>query len=76
MPQRRRQLAELRKTLPPGYSIIVSGEQAKQVQGFKNLTVMMAVSIALIFLALAFQFRHSVKPFWCWPLRHTVLWAR
>ena len=56
------QLAELRKTLPPGYSINVSGEQAKQEQGFKNLTVVMAVSIALIFLALAFQFRHSVKP--------------
>ena len=56
------QLAELRKTLPPGYSVNVSGEQAKQEQGFKNLTVVMAVSIALIFLALAFQFRHSVKP--------------
>ena len=56
------QLAQLRKTLPPGYSIIVSGEQAKQEQGFRNLTLVMAVSIALIFLALAFQFRHAVKP--------------
>ena len=56
------QLAELRKNLPPGYSIVVSGEQAKQEQGFRNLTVVMAVSIALIFLALAFQFKHSIKP--------------
>lgn len=56
------QLAELRKTLPPGYSINVSGEQAKQEQGFRNLTVVMAVSIALIFLALAFQFKHATKP--------------
>jgi multidrug efflux pump subunit AcrB len=56
------QLAELRKTLPPGYSINVSGEQAKQEQGFKNLAVVMAVSIALIFLALAFQFKHATKP--------------
>ena len=56
------ELAELRKTLPPGYSINVSGEQAKQEQGFKNLTVVMAVSIGLIFLALAFQFKHAVKP--------------
>ncbi len=56
------QLAELRKTLPPGYSINVSGEQAKQEQGFKNLAIVMAVSIALIFLALAFQFKHAVKP--------------
>jgi multidrug efflux pump subunit AcrB len=56
------QLEELRKTLPPGYSISVSGEQAKQEQGFKNLAVVMAISIAMIFLALAFQFRHAIKP--------------
>jgi multidrug efflux pump subunit AcrB len=56
------QLEELRKTLPPGYSINVSGEQAKQEQGFKNLTAVMAISIAMIFLALAFQFRHAIKP--------------
>jgi len=56
------QLTELRKSLPPGYNIVVSGEQAKQEQGFRNLTVVMAASIALIFLALAFQFRHAVKP--------------
>jgi multidrug efflux pump subunit AcrB len=54
--------ADLQKTLPPGYNIVVSGEQAKQVQGFKNLSVIMGISIALIFLALAFQFRHSIKP--------------
>jgi multidrug efflux pump subunit AcrB len=56
------QLDELRKTLPPGYSIVVSGEQAKQEQGFRNLAIVMAVSIGLIFLALAFQFKHAVKP--------------
>ena len=56
------QLDALRKTLPPGYSINVSGEQAKQEQGFKNLAVVMAISIAMIFLALAFQFRHAIKP--------------
>jgi multidrug efflux pump subunit AcrB len=56
------QLEELRKTLPPGYSVNVSGEQAKQEQGFKNLAVVMAISIAMIFLALAFQFRHAIKP--------------
>ena len=56
------QLTELKKSLPPGYSIITSGEQAKQVDGFKNLTVVMATSIGMIFLALAFQFKHSIKP--------------
>ena len=55
-------LGELRKTLPPGYSVIVSGEQAKTQQGFKNLAVVMAISIALIFIALAIQFRHTIKP--------------
>jgi multidrug efflux pump subunit AcrB len=55
-------LEELRKTLTPGYSVIVSGEQAKQEQGFKNLAVIMAISIALIFIALAIQFRHAIKP--------------
>lgn len=55
-------LNELRKTLPPGYSVLVSGEQAKQEQGFRNLTIVMAISIALIFIALAIQFRHAIKP--------------
>ena len=55
-------LRELQNSLPPGYKIIVSGEQAKQEQGFKNLAIVMAISIALIFFALAFQFRHSIKP--------------
>ena len=56
-------LDALRKTLPPGYSVIVSGEQAKQEQGFRNLAIVMAISIGLIFLALAIQFRHASKPF-------------
>lgn len=56
------QIEKLRKTLPPGYSINVSGEQAKQEEGFQNLTEVMAISIAMIFVALAFQFRHSIKP--------------
>ncbi|HUO35925.1 MAG TPA: efflux RND transporter permease subunit [Candidatus Acidoferrum sp.] len=40
----------------------MSGERAKQEQGFANLAVVMAVSVFLIFLALVFQFRHAVKP--------------
>ena len=55
-------IAELQKSLPPGYSLAISGEQAKQQQGFTNLAAVMAVSIGMIFLALAFQFRHSIKP--------------
>jgi multidrug efflux pump subunit AcrB len=55
-------LDELSNELPPGYQIVVSGEQAKTEQGFKNLAVVMAISVAMIFLALAFQFKHSIKP--------------
>ena len=56
-------LQKLQASLPPGYRIIISGEQAKQQQGFTNLAIVMAISIAMIFLALAFQFKHAVKPF-------------
>lgn len=56
------QIDDLRKTLPPGYRIDTSGEQAKQEQGFANLIIVMGVSIFMIFLALVFQFKHAVKP--------------
>jgi multidrug efflux pump subunit AcrB len=55
-------LEELRKSLPPGYRIDVSGERAKQLQGFADLSVVMTVSIIAIFIALVIQFRHAVKP--------------
>jgi len=42
--------------------INVSGEQAKQEQRFKNLAGNMAICIGLVFLTLAFQFRHAIKP--------------
>jgi multidrug efflux pump subunit AcrB len=42
--------------------VLVGGEQAKQVQGFRNLTIVMAISIALIFIELAIQFRQAIKP--------------
>ena len=56
-------LQQLQASLPPGYRIIISGEQAKQQQGFINLAIVMAISLAMIFFALAFQFKHAVKPF-------------
>ncbi|MEZ4413183.1 MAG: efflux RND transporter permease subunit [Gemmatimonadales bacterium] len=57
-----KQLAEYSKTLPPGYSLIISGEQAKSVEGFAQLKIVMLVSILMIFLALVLQFRNAVKP--------------
>jgi multidrug efflux pump subunit AcrB len=56
-------LKELEKTLPPGYGITIGGEHDKQKTGFRNLGVVLAVSIAAIYLALLFQFNNAIKPF-------------
>ncbi|PTX97961.1 efflux RND transporter permease subunit [Opitutus sp. ER46] len=56
------QLAQFQRELPPGYRLVVGGEQAKQVRGFKDLGTAMAISVGAIFLALVLQFNHAVKP--------------
>jgi multidrug efflux pump subunit AcrB len=55
-------LVALQKSLPPGFSLQIGGEYDKQKSGFLNLAVVMAISIAMIFLALLFQFNSAVKP--------------
>jgi multidrug efflux pump subunit AcrB len=49
--------------LPPGYRMEIGGEHEKQVEGFGELAVVMAISIGMIFLALVMQFKNAVKPF-------------
>src|SRR4029078_10546967 len=49
-------------TLPPGYKMEIGGEEESQVSGFKELAVVMVISIAAIFLALVFQLKHAIKP--------------
>lgn len=56
------QLVNFAKTLPPGYTMTIGGEKAKQDEGFGELTIVLVMSIALIFLALVSQFNHAVKP--------------
>lgn len=58
----RAELSALAATLPPGYRMEIGGEEEEQVKGFAELSMVMAVSIGLIYLALVFQFRHAVKP--------------
>ena len=48
--------------LPPGYKLVWGGERAKQQQGFRNLTMILLISITAIFLALLFQFNNAIKP--------------
>lgn len=59
----RPRLTQLAQSLPPGYRLQVGGEEEKQVQGFGNLAIVLAISVAAIFLALVFQFKNAVKPF-------------
>ena len=40
----------------------IGGEEESQVSGFKELAIVMGISIAAIFLALVFQFKHAFKP--------------
>jgi multidrug efflux pump subunit AcrB len=55
-------LDHLKKSLPPGYQLEIGGEQAKQVDGFLNLAVVLLISLVGIYLALLIQFNHAVKP--------------
>ncbi len=56
-------LMELEKNLPPGYGITIGGEFDKQKVGFRNLAVVLLISITAIYLALLFQFNNAIKPF-------------
>ncbi|MCU1293120.1 MAG: AcrB/AcrD/AcrF family protein [Bryobacterales bacterium] len=55
-------LGELERSLPPGYGMQIGGEHAKQKTSFNQLSVVLAISVALIFLALLFQFNSAIKP--------------
>ena len=55
-------LKELETSLPPGYSLQIGGEYDKTRSGFRNLTMVMAISIFAVYLALLFQFNNAIKP--------------
>ena len=55
-------IRDFQKKLPSGYFLEVGGEYEEQQKGFKQLTVVMAISVALIYIALVLQFRNAVKP--------------
>jgi multidrug efflux pump subunit AcrB len=49
--------------LPTGYKMEIGGEEEQQIKGFRNIAIVMAISVAAIFLVLVVQFRSAVKPF-------------
>ena len=59
----RPKLLEMQKELPVGYRMEIGGEEEDQIKGFKDLVVVLAISVVLIFLALVFQFKNAIKPF-------------
>jgi multidrug efflux pump subunit AcrB len=59
----RPKLMELQKELPAGYRMEIGGEEEDQVKSFKDLVIVLCVSVLLIFMALVFQFKNAIKPF-------------
>lgn len=51
------------KSLPPGNVVYIDGEQRQQQDGFKNLIVVMLISVVMIYMSLVFQFKNGIKPF-------------
>jgi multidrug efflux pump subunit AcrB len=58
----RARLDQFEQSLPPGYKMSIGGEREQRLKGFRELSVVMAVSVIAIFLALVIQFKHAIKP--------------
>jgi multidrug efflux pump subunit AcrB len=58
----RARMDQFEQSLPPGYKLGVGGEREQRLKGFRDLAVVMAVSVLAIFLALVVQFKHAIKP--------------
>jgi multidrug efflux pump subunit AcrB len=56
------QIATLKSSLPPGYSLTISGEQEERQKGFAQLVTVLVISIVAIYLALLVQFKNAIKP--------------
>src|SRR5689334_10801769 len=59
----RPQLMALQKEMPAGYRMEIGGEEEDQVKSFRDLVIVLCVSVLLIFMALVFQFKNAIKPF-------------
>ncbi len=59
----RPQLMAFAEQLPPGYRMEIGGSEEEQVKGFKNLVVVLLISLVAIYLSLVYQFKNAIKPF-------------
>jgi multidrug efflux pump subunit AcrB len=55
-------LAAAAKQLPPGYSLEIGGSEEEQKKGFKQLFLVLGISVVAIYLSLLVQFKNAVKP--------------
>jgi multidrug efflux pump subunit AcrB len=55
-------LQAFERGMPPGYRMIIGGEQANQKSGFLNLAQVLLISLLGIYAALLLQFSNTVKP--------------
>lgn len=58
----REEIRAIAQNLPPGYGLEIGGEEEEQAKGFLDLTIVLGISVAMIFLALVFQFKNAFKP--------------
>jgi multidrug efflux pump subunit AcrB len=59
----RPELEEFAQQLPDGYRMEIGGEEEDQKKSFKDLVIVLMISVIAIFLALVFQFKNAIKPF-------------
>lgn len=59
----REDLRRFAASLPSGVRMEIAGEQEKQEEGFGEMTVVLLISVGLIFMALTVQFQSAIKPF-------------
>ena len=57
-----KELRRFEANLPPGITMEIAAEFKEQNKGFKNLTIVLGISIVMIYMALLAQFKHAVKP--------------
>ena len=55
-------IAAIARSAPPGYNLEWGGEREEQTKSFKQLMVVLGISIFSIFLALVIQFKNAIKP--------------
>jgi multidrug efflux pump subunit AcrB len=55
-------IEQFRSTLAPGIRMEIAGEHEEQVNGFAELTLVLVISVLLIYVALVMQFKSAIKP--------------